>query len=151
MDYEPDLEEAESPHISKTVAGIHAVADAARRTTQNTTLHSRPHPAHNAGGGALRVRDEVVGHGVAAQIQGIKRAMARLDTSVPIAVPSIPFSSDHNVSDLVHFTSALRNAVESARVACDDTQSVDWTRGWGKVLECHILRSCARRPLRRHR
>ena len=67
--------------------------------------------------------------------------MARLDTSVLIAVPNIPFSSDHNVSDLVHFTSALRNAVESVRVACDDTHSIAWTRGWEKVLERHILRS----------
>ena len=58
-----------------------------------------------------------------------------------IAVPPIPFSSDNDVSDLVHFTSALRNAVESVRVACDDANNRKWTRGWERVLERHILRS----------
>lgn len=42
--------------------------------------------------------------------------------------------------DLVHFTSALRIAVEGVRVACDDTLP-EWTRGWEKVLERHVLRS----------
>ena len=77
----------------------------------------------------------------ATNTQCIKRAYARFDTNVLIALPCIPFSSDHNVPELVHFTSALRNAIESVRVACDDTESVAWTRGWEKVLERHVLRS----------
>ena len=40
-----------------------------------------------------------------------------------------------------YITSALRNVIESARVACDDTESVAWTRGWEKGLERHVLRS----------
>ncbi|CAN0568528.1 unnamed protein product, partial [Laminaria digitata] len=56
----------------------------------------------------------------AARTQSIKRSYARFDTGVLIAVPGIPFSSDHNVPDLVNFTSAMRNAVEGVRVACDD-------------------------------
>ena len=59
-----------------------------------------------------------------------------------IAVPPLPLTPDHHVSDLVlHLTSALRNALESARVACDDTDPVEWTRGWEKVLERHVLKS----------
>lgn len=80
-------------------------------------------PAVKRGGG---------GGDSAAHIQSIKRSYARFDTNVLIAVPGIPFSSDHNVPDLVHFTQALCSAVEGVRVACDDTLE-EWTRGWEKV------------------
>ena len=42
---------------------------------------------------------------------------------------------------LVQFTSALRNAVSSLRVACNDPHRYQWTRGWGKCLEQHVLRA----------
>ena len=60
----------------------------------------------------------------ATNYQSIKSACACFDTNVLIALPCIHFSSGHNVPEIVHFTSALRNSDESVRVAGDDTESV---------------------------
>ena len=43
--------------------------------------------------------------------------------------------------ELVQFTSALRDAVSSLRVACDDLHPYLWTKGWEKWLERHVLRA----------
>ena len=69
-----------------------------------------------------------------------QRAYARLDT-VLMPVPHLPFASDHNVSELVQFTSALRDAASSLRVVCDDSHPHLWTKGWEKCLERHVLRA----------
>ena len=82
--------------------------------------------------GRPTVRNGGRGSDHATNTQSIKRAYARFDTNVLIALPCILFLSDHNVPELVHLTSALRNAIESVRVACDDTESVPWARGWEK-------------------
>ena len=91
------------------------------------------HATTTTTGGRATVRNGWRGGDSATNTHSIKRAYARFDNNVLIALPSIPFSFDHNVPELVHFTSALRNAIESVRVACDDTESVAWTRGWEKV------------------
>ena len=72
--------------------------------------------------------------------QVIQRAFARLATRILITVPPLPFALGH-VPDLVHLTPALRKSVDLARVACGDTHTADWTRGWEKVLERQVLRS----------
>ena len=77
----------------------------------------------------------------AAHPQSIKRAYARYDTNVWIPLPGIPFSSNRNVPEHVHFTRALRNAFESVRVACDGNETDAWTRGCDNVLERRVLRS----------
>ena len=69
-----------------------------------------------------------------------QRAYARLDTGVLMPIPHLPFASDHNVSELVQFTSALRDAASSPRLACDDPHPYIWTTGWEKCLERHVLR-----------
>ena len=56
-------------------------------------------------------------------------------------IPFLPFASEHNVSELVQFTSALRDAASSLRLACDDPHPVLLTRGWEKSLERHTLRA----------
>ena len=56
-------------------------------------------------------------------------------------IPQRPFATDKNVSELIQFTSALRDAVSSLRVACDDPHPYVWTRGWEKCLEQHVLRA----------
>ena len=76
-DYDFDIDEIESPWSAKTVAADHVVVDAARRTNQCATLHGRPHTPQNTEGGALGVRNGAAGHRSAAQVQGIKHAMAR--------------------------------------------------------------------------
>ena len=70
-----------------------------------------------------------------------QRAYARLDTGVLMPFPHLPFASDHNVSELVQFTSALRDAASSLRVACDDPHPYLWTKGWETCLERHVLRA----------
>ena len=64
-----------------------------------------------------------------------------MDTSVLMSIPQLPFATDHNVSELVQFTFALRDAVSNLRVACDDPHPYLWTRGWEKCLERRILRA----------
>ena len=56
-------------------------------------------------------------------------------------LPSLPFASDHNVSELVQFTSAMRDAASSLRIACDDPHPIEWIRGWDKCLERHVMRA----------
>ena len=70
-----------------------------------------------------------------------QKAHARMDTSVLMPIPQLPFSTDHSVSELVQFISALRDAVSSQRIACDDPHPYLWTRGWEKCLERHVLRA----------
>ena len=70
-----------------------------------------------------------------------QRAYARLDTWVFMPTPHLHFASDHNVSELVQFTSALRDAASSLRVACDDPHPYLWIKGWEKCLERHVLRA----------
>ena len=70
-----------------------------------------------------------------------QKAYARMDTNVLMPIPQLPFATDHNVSELVQFTSALRDAVSSLRIACDDPHPYVWTRGWEKCLERHVLRA----------
>lgn len=55
--------------------------------------------------------------------------------------PPIPFSSTNNVSDLVQFTSALRDAESSLRLACDDSHPLSWTKGWDKNMQRHVPRA----------
>ena len=69
-----------------------------------------------------------------------QKTYARMDTSVLMPLPQLPFATDHNVSELVQFTSALRDAGSSLRIACDDPHPYLWTRGWGKCHERHVLR-----------
>ena len=64
-----------------------------------------------------------------------------MDTSVLMPIPPLQFATDHNVSELVQFTSASRDAVSALRIACDDPHPYLWTRGWEKCLERHILRA----------
>ena len=71
----------------------------------------------------------------------IGRLYARFDTRVLMPVPLIPFTHDHNGTDLVHFTTAINDAVISLRVACEDSHPVLWTPGWEMCLQRHILRS----------
>ena len=47
----------------------------------------------------------------------------------------------HNVSELVQFTSAMRDAASSLRIACDDPHPIEWIRGWDKCLERHVMRA----------
>ena len=70
-----------------------------------------------------------------------QKAYARMDTSVLMPISQLPFATDHNVSELVQFTSALRDAVSSLRIACDDPHPYVWTRGWEKCLDRHVLRA----------
>ena len=70
-----------------------------------------------------------------------QRAYARLDTGVLMPIPHLPFASDHNVSELVQFTSALRDAASSLRLACDNPHPYIWTKGWEKCLKRHVLRA----------
>ena len=67
--------------------------------------------------------------------------MPRMDTGVLMPIPQLPFANDRNVSNLVEFTSAVRDVVASLRVAYDDPHSYLWTRGWEKCLERHVLRA----------
>ncbi|CAN0524126.1 unnamed protein product, partial [Laminaria digitata] len=53
----------------------------------------------------------------------------------------IPFANDHNGNDLVHFTTAIHDAVTSLRVACEDPHPIMWTQGWEGCLLRHILRA----------
>ena len=64
-----------------------------------------------------------------------------MDTRVLMPIPPIPFSSTNNVSDLVQFTSVLRDAVSSLRLARDDFHPLSWTKGWEKCIERHVLRA----------
>ena len=66
---------------------------------------------------------------------------ARMDTSVLRPILQLPFATDKNISELIQFTSALKDAVSSLRVTCDDPHPYLWTRGWGKCLERHVLRA----------
>lgn len=66
------------------------------------------------------------------------KVYARMDTGVPVPVPPLPFSSNHDVFDIVYFTSAFRDAVASMRVACDNTHPELWILGWEKYLERHV-------------
>ena len=70
-----------------------------------------------------------------------QKAYARIDSSVLMPIRQLPFATDHNVAELVQFTSALRDAVSSLRTACDDPRPYVWTRGWEKCLERHVLRA----------
>ena len=58
-------------------------------------------------------------------------------------LPLIHFSTDHSVSELVQFVSALRDALRvfSLRIACDDQLPEVWVRGWEKGLERYVLRA----------
>ena len=70
-----------------------------------------------------------------------RKAYERMETGVLRSIPQLPFANDHNVSDLMQFTSALRDAVASLRVACDAPHPYLWTRGWEKYLERHVMRA----------
>ena len=70
-----------------------------------------------------------------------QRAYARLDTGVLMPILHWPFASDLNVSILLQFTSALRDAASTLRLACDDVHPYIWTKGWEKCLERHVLRA----------
>ena len=72
---------------------------------------------------------------------GTQKAHARMDTSVLMPIPQLPFSTDHSVSELVQFISALRDAVSSQRITVDGPHPYLWTRGWEKCLERHVLRA----------
>lgn len=87
----------------------------------------------------VTVGDRGAGVDRVAWAQSIKRSYARLDMSILAAFRNVPFRPDHDVS--IHFTLALRNAVEIVRLTCDDTHTVGWTRGWKKVLGHQVLRS----------
>ena len=63
-----------------------------------------------------------------------RKAYACMDTRVLMPIPPIPFSSTNNVSDLVQLTLALRDAVSSLRLACDDFHPLSWTEGWEKCI-----------------
>lgn len=52
-------------------------------------------------------------------------------------LPLTPFSTDHSVSELVQFVSALRDALFSL----DGQHSVVWIRGWEKCLDRHVFRA----------
>ena len=62
-----------------------------------------------------------------------RKAYAPMDTRVLMPIPPIPFSYTKNVFDLVQFTLALRDAVSSLRLACDDFHPRSWTKGWEKM------------------
>ena len=64
-----------------------------------------------------------------------------MDTSVLRPILQLPFATDKNISELIQFTSALKDAVSSLRIACDDPHPYVWTRGWEKCLERHVLRA----------
>lgn len=49
-----------------------------------------------------------------------RKANARMDTIIFTPIPPIPFNTSNNISDLVHFASALCDAAMSLRIACDD-------------------------------
>ena len=117
-----------------------SLPDSAQLQNPSQAQHNR-HAATTTTNGRATVRNGGGRGDSATKTQSIKRAYARFDTNVLIALHGILFSSDHNVPELVHFTSALQNVVESLRVSCDDTESVAWTRGSEKVLERHVLRS----------
>lgn len=68
-----------------------------------------------------------------------RKTYARSDTNVLMPISPISFAADHNASDLVQFTSALRDAVSSQGVACGDTHLS--TDCWEKCLERHVLRA----------
>lgn len=59
-------------------------------------ITATPATTREGGGGGHR----------ATSTRSIKRSYARFDTNVLIAVPGIPFSSDHNVPELVHIRHA---------------------------------------------
>lgn len=48
-----------------------------------------------------------------------------------------------SISELVHFQIALRSAVDSMQVTCDDNHPIDsqWTQGSETSLDCGVLRS----------
>ena len=71
----------------------------------------------------------------------IRKAYARFDTSVLMPLPLLPLDPRNTISELVHFKTALRTAVASMRVACDDHDPSQWTRGWETSLDRHVLRS----------
>lgn len=73
------------------------------------------------------------------RIASAYKAYAGMDTDVLMPVPALYFPSDHDVPDLVHFTSALRDVITSMRVACDDTHPVVWRMGWGEMSETSSL------------
>ena len=68
-------------------------------------------------------------------------AYARMDTSVLMPIPQFLPQITLYMYELVQFTSALRDAVSSLRVACDDLHPYLWTKGWEKWLERHVLRA----------
>ena len=70
-----------------------------------------------------------------------RKTYARVDTRVLMPIPPIPFSSTNNVFDLVKFTSALRDAVCSLRIACDDFHPLSWTKILKVCIERHVLRA----------
>ena len=59
----------------------------------------------------------------------IQKAYACMDTGILMLILLLPFASDHNVSESVRFTSALRDVVSSLRVACDYSHPYLWTKG----------------------
>ena len=61
-------------------------------------------------------------------------------------IPPIPLSSTNNVSDSVQFTSALRDAVSSLRLVCDDFHPLSKTKGWEQCIERHVLRAARSTP-----
>ena len=77
----------------------------------------------------------------------IRRAYARMDSNVPMPIPVLPFASEHYVSELVEFTSALRDAASSLRLDCDDPHPSEWTSGLNNNLERHTMRAgCVASP-----
>lgn len=59
----------------------------------------------------------------------IRRVYARMDTKALMPIPFLPFASEHNVSEFMQFTSALRDVALSLRLACDDSHPFEWTSG----------------------
>ena len=108
---------------------------------QETTYHVAAAPRPDTGD----VNRQVEELSKTPERQVIQRAFARLATRILITVPPLPFALD-DVPDLVPLTPALSKSVDLARVACDDTHTADWTRGWEKVLErqvlCSVSASC---------
>ena len=116
----------------------HVIVDPVRRHNTTTSLRSRPTNTQIA-------RDGVGGQNNATLVQSIKRAMARLDTNLLIAGPTIPFSSDHIVADLVLFRNNNEPAFYvyyDAREAKDAARRAFGPRCVNCAEDTHFARDC---------
>lgn len=66
-----------------------------------------------------------------------------------VPIPALPFCAQRDVSELVHFTRAIREAIGSVGEVCGDLHPVQWTRGWSRCLERNVCMLCAPRRLTR--